>query len=414
MNYTIQNKTYQGTIHIPPSKSDSQRAVLIAALGNETSILRNVGTSDDERTMIENIQTLGARTDWLDHKTLSVTGNFKKTDVSELHCGESGLGLRLLTAVASLKPAVVTLAGSGSLTKRNQLFFEQFLPGMDVKVQSNGGKLPVSVSGTLKAGTYSVDGSESSQYISGLLIAFSQVEGTTTLKVENCTSKPYIDMTIHTLRSFGVQINEVEHAVYEIKGVQTIQQTDYTIDGDWSSASYWLVASALGLDISVQGLSMSSRQADKAILNAFMTADCRVMNMENGLRIDGSDRKPLDFDATNCPDLFPALAAYAALTEGVSRIKGVHRLANKESNRGNALKKEFEKLGVDIRIEDDLMLIEGRSAIKSATAFSHNDHRIAMCLAIASIGSGAEITIEDAEAVGKSYPEFWRDLELLM
>lgn len=414
MNYTLKNKTHQGIIHIPPSKSDSQRAVLIAALGNETSVLRNVGSSDDERAMIENVQKLGAEIHWTDTKTLSVKGNFAQTSFSELHCGESGLGLRLMTTVASLKTNEVKLTGSGSLNKRNQQFFEQFLPQMGVKVVSNNGKLPLSTTGKLTAGNYTVDGSESSQYISGLLVAFSQTEGVTTLKVENCTSKPYIDMTLHTLHYFGVKIAEKDNAVYQINGAQPIQKTDYTIDGDWSSASYWLVASALGMDVRVTGLSMSSKQADKAILNAFLTADCRVVNTENGLKIDGHNRKPLDFDATDCPDLFPALATYGALTNGVSKIKGVHRLANKESNRGEALKTEFSKLlGIRIRMEDDYLFIEGKPSIQSAAVFSHNDHRIAMCLAIASAVSSVEISIDGADAVAKSYPEFWKDLESL-
>lgn len=413
MNYTVKHKIYQGTVLIPPSKSDAQRAILIAALGNETSVLQNVGSSDDELAMIENVQKLEAEIHWIDKKTLSVKGNFEHTSISELHCGESGLGLRLMTAVVSLKTNEVKLTGSGSLNRRNQSFFELFLPKMDVKIQSNKGKLPIIVKGPPKAGDYTVDGSESSQYISGLLIAFSQVEGITTLKVENSSSKPYIDMTLHTLQRFGVEIDEAENAVYTIKGIQPIQKTDYIIDGDWSSASYWLVASALGLNIHTKGLSMSSKQADKAILSAFMTANCRVMNMEDVLFIEGKERRPLNFDATNCPDLFPALTVYAALTEGISKIKGVHRLANKESNRGEALKQEFEKLGIRIFIENDTLVIEGKTNIQSATVFSHNDHRIAMCLAIAGLAGSAEITIENAEATGKSYPDFWKDLESL-
>lgn len=413
MNYIIKNKIYRGNIHIPPSKSDAQRALLIAALGDEASVLQNIGSSDDELAMIENIKKLGAEIHWIDEKTLSVKGNFERTSVSELHCRESGLGLRLMAAIASLKTNEIKLTGSGSLNKRNQSFFEQFLPQMGATVTSSEGKLPISVTGTINSGNYTVDGSESSQYISGLLIAFSQTEGTTTLKIENCASKPYIDMTVHTLICFGVQIDEIEYATYRIKGIQPIQKTDYTIDGDWSSASYWLVASALGLNIYTKGLSMSSKQADKAILNAFMTANCRIMNMGNGLFIDGKERHPLNFDATNCPDLFPALTTYASLTKGISKIKGVHRLANKESDRGEVLKQEFKKLGIRIFIENDTLMIEGKTTIQSATVSSHNDHRIAMCLAIAGIAGNAEINIEHAEATGKSYPEFWKDLESL-
>lgn len=414
MNYAIKPKTYQGIIHIPPSKSDSQRAILIAALGNGTSVLINVGSSNDEMAMLANAEKLGAVITRIDEKTLSVAGNFDQTIVSELNCGESGLGARLLTPVATLKTQPVTLTGEGSLVRRDQTFFERFLPQMGVNVQLTNEKLPIRVSGPLKPGTYSVDGSESSQYISGLLIAFSQTEGTTLLQVENSTSKPYIDMTLHTLKSFGVHIEEEEKEIYKITGKQPITEASYTIDGDWSSASYWLTAAALGMKISVQGLSLSSKQADKAILNAFMLAGCRILNTENGLKIDGTDRKPLDFNATDCPDLFPALTTYAALTPGLSRIKGVHRLANKESNRGKALQQEFTKLGVAIRVEEDTMFIEGVETLLPAVVSSHNDHRIAMCLAIASIGGRVELTIEQADAVGKSYPDFWEDLEALV
>ncbi len=413
MNYQINTKTCSGTILIPPSKSDSQRALLIAALGNETSTLRNVGSSEDEKAMIENIQQLGATIAWTDDKTVCITGNFHNTNLNEINCGESGLGLRLLTAIAALKASPVKMVGSGSLTKRNHDFFERFLPAMNVQVVSNEGKLPITINGPLTAGNYSVDGSESSQYISGLLIAFSQTQGKTTLTVENSSSKPYIDMTLHTLNSFGVTIKEV-NSIYEITGIQPIQPTDYTVDGDWSAASFWLVAASLGLDVHVKGLSMASKQADKAILNAFMTANCRILNTENGLFIDGANRTELNFDATDCPDLFPALATYGAFTPGISKIKGVHRLANKESDRGQALVEEFKKLGIAIKIEGDFMFIEGTSKINSAFVHSHHDHRIAMCLAIVGLVSGMKINIEHAEAVGKSYPDFWKDLEHLI
>lgn len=411
MNYTIKPKTYQGIIYIPPSKSDAQRAVLIAALGKGTSVLNNVGNSNDEKAMLANAEKLGAVITRIDEKTYSIIGNFDQAVVTELDCGESGLGVRLLTPIASLKTQEVNLKGKGSLSQRNQTFFEQFLPQMGVDVELTDGKLPIRVSGPLQSGTYTVDGSESSQYISGLLIAFSQTEGTTRLQVENSTSTPYIDMTLHTLKSFGVTVRKEDNEIYEIAGKQPITGTNYTIDGDWSSASYWLTAAALGMEISVQGLSLSSQQADKAILNAFMLAGCRILNTEDGLKIDGTDRKPLDVDATDCPDLFPALTTYAALTPGTSRIKGVHRLANKESNRGEALQQEFAKLGIAVRVEEDTMLIEGNTTIVTAVVSSHNDHRIAMCLAIASVATGVEMTIEQADAVGKSYPGFWNDLE---
>lgn len=413
MNYTVKKGNYSGVIEIPPSKSDSQRALLIAALGNKTSVLRNVGKSDDECTMIKNIVELGAEINWATKKTLTVKGHFNSTFLTSLNCNESGLGFRLLTSIASLKQNKIELTGNGSLINRDQSFFDLFYPQMGVIITSNNKKLPITITGPLKNGNYSVDGGESSQYISGLLIALSQTEGKTILKVKNSISKPYINMTINTLEAFGVKINETEKDIYEIIGVQPILKTDYTIDGDWSSASYWLVASALGLDVSVTGLSMSSLQADKAILNALMTANCQVNNSEKGISINGKERLPLNFDATHCPDLFPALTTYAALTEGVSSITGVHRLTNKESNRAEVLKYEFKKVGVTITIKDDTMFIEGTKNIRPATVSSQNDHRIAMCLAILSATSSANLIIENSNAVSKSYPDFWGDLDAL-
>lgn len=413
MDYEVKKGNYRGTISIPPSKSDSQRALLIAALGDGTSILRNVGKSEDELAMIQNIQLLGASISWLDDKTLSIKGNFQNTHFSTLNCGESGLGLRLLTSIACLKEDYISLFGSGTLLQRDQSFFTTFLPKMGIKVSDNNGKLPLSIRGPLKSGAYTVDGSVSSQYISGLLIAFSQTQGKTELKVENCTSKPYIDMTVHTLKNFGVVIHEKTGELYHIEGKQPIIETDYIIDGDWSAASYWLVASALGLNVFVKGLSLNSKQADTLILEALIAANCTINHSENGLKIEGKNRIPLDFDATNCPDLFPALVSYAALTNGVSKIKGVHRLVNKESNRAEALVEEYKKLGISIYIENDTLFITGEINTIPTTVFSHNDHRIAMSLAITSIVSGVEHKITASESVKKSYPDFWNDLESL-
>lgn len=414
MEYRVQPHSYKGIVAIPASKSDAQRALLVAALGNGKSILHNVGSSADEHAMLITIQRLGAKIEMIDGEYLSVDGRFSIEHLEAINCGESGLGLRLLTAISALGENEICITGEGSLLKRDQRFFEKFLPEMGVGLKSNDGYLPILVTGPLKAGNYKVDGSESSQYISGLLIAFSQVEGSTILEVEQLSSRPYVDMTIATLRQFGVAISEVEKDKFSIKGKQAVLPTNYIIDGDWSAASYWLVASALGLEITVQGLSMASKQADKALLNALMHANCRISTTESELKVDGTNRKPIDFDATNCPDLFPALATYAALTAGTSKIRGVHRLANKESNRSLALQEEFKKLGVSIEVIDDEMHILGVNTIQSCTVKSHNDHRIAMCLAIVAMASGTPLTIEGAESVAKSYPNFWKDVEKLI
>jgi 3-phosphoshikimate 1-carboxyvinyltransferase len=410
---SVEPGEYSGVIAIPPSKSDSQRAILSAALANGTSTLKNIGNSDDELHMLENIQLLGAIANKMDDGSYSVSRkkDFQLTVVKNV--GESGLGLRLLTPVLAAKIEHVKLDGSGTLVGRPMHFFDEVLPKFGVEFKSTNGYLPFEINGTLQAAEVEVDGSQSSQYISGLLMALPLTTGTSVLNVKDLKSKPYIEMTLKTLRAFGINISHDNFERFTIAGNQEYTACAYNIEGDWSSASYWLVASALGADIHVGGLSMSSLQADKKILEAFLVAGCSVQHMSDGLLINGKKRHSFTFDATDCPDLFPALATFAALTPGISEIKGAKRLSSKESDRGQVLKTEFAKLGVRIDLVEDSMYIHGKQEIIGGSVTAHHDHRIAMCLAIAGIFATGAVQIDHAEAVSKSYPEFWDHLEKL-
>jgi len=257
----------------------------------------------------------------------------------------------------------------------------------------------------------SVDGSQSSQYISGLLMALPLLNGNSELKVNNLTSAKYIEMTIETLKSFGIEIN-VEGDNYKIRGSQLYQPCFYHVEGDWSAASFWLVASALGMDVKVSGLQMKSKQADKIIIDILLSAGFQIQNSNEGISITGKGRA-FEADLTNAPDLFPALSVLAALLDGVSSLTGVKRLFNKESNRADALVNELCKLGVDISIIDDTLRIVGNTQIKGGEVSSHSDHRMAMALAIFGIVGNESITIDNASVVNKSYPEFWDELEKL-
>jgi len=410
----IKKQNYQGIIAIPPSKSDSQRAILCAGLAFGISVLSNVGKSDDEKVMISTIRSLGARIHFKDEKTLEIkgVGGLQLNSIKKIELGESGLGARLLISIAATSTQSIELNGEGSLLDRDMSFFENYLPKMGVEITSNNFKLPIIVKGPIKGGNYSVDGGQSSQYISGLLMALPFANEATVLKVTDLKSRPYVYMTLGTLKHFGIDVRELgDH--YFIRENQQFSGKDYTIDGDWSSASYWLVASALGIDVSVKGLSMNSLQADKSILQAFLSANCEIINSKEGIRIKGKNRVPFSFDATDCPDLFPALVVLACFTKGKSVLKGVNRLANKESHRANTLKQEFEKLGFKIELIDNEMLIHGGGDVKGCRCGSHHDHRIAMCLAIVGMFSDEGIEIEDSEVVTKSYPGFWEDLRLL-
>jgi 3-phosphoshikimate 1-carboxyvinyltransferase len=230
------------------------------------------------------------------------------------------------------------------------------------------------------------------------------------LKVRNLVSRPYIEMTLNTLKVFGVEIEEIEKDCFRING-KKLTSCEYKIEADWSSASYWLVAAALGQNLIIQNLNLTSLQADKTLLLALEKANCQVIYSERGIQIDGTNRKAFDFDATDCPDLFPALVVLAAGIDGLTKISGIHRLEHKESNRALTLQSEFGKLGLKIELIANEMWIHGTGKLSGGKVDSHNDHRIAMSLGIASCITDVAIEIHGAEAVGKSYPSFWEVLE---
>ena len=409
MIQTVFPGNYSGEIQIPASKSDGQRALLAAALAQGKSHIHFIGNSKDELAMLHCIEQLGAKTTWKG-KVLEVEGITHFPKSVRLNCGESGLSSRLLIAICAMYSGDYHLTGEGSLLSRSMEFYKTLFAEQNIQhTFSNQNRLPMHIQGAMQAGTIKVDGSQSSQYISGLLMGLPLLPADSILIVENGVSIPYVQMTINTLKSFGVAIVQ-EGNRYLVSGKQTYQATHYEVEGDWSSASYWLVASALGQDITVQGLSLESLQADIAILQAFENAGCVVRNGENGLQIDGANRQSFEFDATNCPDLFPALATFAACTPGISKIKGVNRLQNKESDRGKVLQTEFNKIGISIDLIDNEMFIYSQSTIQGSRVSANNDHRIAMCFGIMGMFTESLIEIEGAEAVSKSYPRFWEEL----
>lgn len=410
----VQGIKLAGCMVVPPSKSDAQRAILCAALAEGTSFILNPGKSKDVLSMLTAVQSLGAEINE-NEREIQIKGFVLEEKNVLLNIGESGLALRLLTPVCSALGGSYNLSGEASIVRRQHRFFEQYLSGKSLVITSNEGRLPIRLTGRLSCGRYEVDGSESSQFISGLLMALPLLDGVSELYVNQLKSRPYVEMTLHTLHAFGIQIERITDYSYRIPGGQRYQACQYTVEGDWSSASYWIVASALGHAIKLSGLKLDSIQADQSILRAIeATGGVWRINELNELEIIDSKLRAFHFDATDCPDLFPALVTLAAFCDGVSVVKGVSRLSNKESNRGEVLQSEFSKLGVRIELEVDEMIIHGGEGIKSGVVNSHGDHRIAMCLAIAGslIKNGVEI--EQADVVDKSYPNFWSDLQALI
>ena len=416
MDITIRPSTINGVLAAPPSKSHGQRALAAALIRKGKTRIHNFGWSDDERAALSVIQNLGASVQQIAPDSLQIDSSFPDVPLmsNQINCGESGLSLRMFTPLAAILPFPVTMSGRGSLLKRPVGFFSDILPRLGVALNTSTGGVPMTVEGPLVPCPLEVDGSLSSQFISGLLMAYSALNADgVALKVKQLSSRAYVDLTLSVLRDFNLPCPEVrpEDEFYFSKKVlePAGDVFDYRVEGDWSNAAFLFVAAAISGKITLTGLDLFSHQADKRILEALSDCGCGLSIRPESVMVQSAPLNPFHFDATQCPDLFPPLVALAAYCRGTSVIEGVHRLIHKESNRAATLQSEFEKLGLSVNLEQDKMIIHG-GTLAGGTVFSHQDHRIAMATAVAALGSKAPVKITAAEAISKSYPGFFDDL----
>ena len=421
MNVTISPSAIQGSLQAPASKSSMQRACAAALVSQTISHIINPGFSNDDLAALRVIRGLGALVENLSDGSLLIKSKGIKPVNDFVNCGESGLGLRMFAPLVAMSSNTMTIEGEGSLLYRPMDFFDEILPRLGVAVKSNSGKLPLQFKGPLIPSTIQTDGSLSSQFLTGLLMAYSASDAKdVSIEVSNLKSRPYIDLTLSVMRSFGLKVPENKgYQSFFFSSETWIKpggRIEYTVEGDWSGAAFLLVAAAIAGQAVIGGLDPDSTQADKAILLALKESGVPVIVRKNEIQIgDGLplQLKAFHFDATDCPDLFPPLVALASVCEGSSFIRGVSRLAFKESDRAITLQEEFAKLGVDILLNEDLMGIKGTKNLKSATVHSRHDHRIAMATAVAALRASGPVQIEKAEAINKSYPTFFDDLSKL-
>jgi 3-phosphoshikimate 1-carboxyvinyltransferase len=414
----VQPSDIKGTIQAPTSKSSMQRACAAALLTKGTTIIKNPGSSNDDRAALGVIRGLGAYVEQLADGSIQIISIGVNPDAGEVNCGESGLGIRMFTPLVALSNKTITINGEGSLLTRPMDFFDTVLPQLGVEIVSNGGKLPLKVKGPLKPAAIEVDGSLSSQFLTGLLFAYAAAGASdVALTVKDLTSKPYIDLTLQVMKHFGWEVENRDYKEFYFPKRATVQSTNqpitYTVEGDWSGAAFLLVAGAIAGNITVKGLDVFSTQADKAILQALISCDAKISVQEAQIEIGPGKLKAFHFNATECPDLFPPLVALASYCEGKTVIEGATRLTHKESNRALTLQQEFGKMGIQIELQDDLMIIHGGTGVKGAVTHSHHDHRIAMACAVAGLKAAGETTIEEAEAINKSYPDFYKHIQQL-
>lgn len=411
MKTTIHKGRIAGSITAPASKSYAQRAVAAALLAGGETTLTHLDLCNDTRAALDVARRLGAS---VSHEgtTYTIRGGLNPVS-TKLNIGESGLATRLFTPIASLCHMPITINGEGSILRRPIEMMEEPLQALGVEVISNGGYLPISVKGPMRGGEIHVDGSLSSQFITGLLMTLPLSPNDTVLHVENLKSRPYVDMTIDLAARFGVAIEHNNYEQFYIAGGQHYTPCTYNIEGDWSGASCLLVAGATAGSITIRNLNHISLQADLAIIEALGRAGAEIITTNSSVTVHGGPLHAFEFDATDCPDLFPALAALAASCEGTSVLTGTQRLTYKESNRAKTIAEVFGRLGIGVDLsEENTMRITG-GPVSSAVVDSHNDHRIAMAAAVAALSSDDSVVIEGADAADKSYPNFWNDLDTL-
>ncbi len=415
MRIEISASSLSGQIQVPPSKSCFQRACACALVRHGKSAIRFGGISEDERAALHIIRQLGA--DITVHgDTFEICSQNISPQSHTIHCRESGLSARMFAVLASTCAAELAFTVEKTLRLRPFDSLWDILSKLDVQVKSERGAWPIILQGPMHVKDVVVDASVSSQFITGLVLAYgSRAAKNKRIELLNPVSIPYLQLTLQIMKHFHLKTPEwrdhhtlwFDHTEPEMHELTV----HYETEADWSSAAMLCVAAALYGDIVLQRLNASSLQPDIQVLSALDRAGVAYHWYGDDLLIKKCHAiRAFEFDAAHCPDLFPPLAALAAYADGTSIIHGVRRLMYKESNRAESLQREFDKLGINLTIQKDSMYIRGGGALRQCRLFSHNDHRIAMALTIAAMGSSKAIELDGASCIRKSYPNFYSDL----
>lgn len=379
-----------GEVSAPPSKSFAHRYLIGSVLSRGKCVIKNIADSDDISATLSCIEQLGGSVTKDGNIVTVIPTNEKQIENAVFDCKESGSTLRFFIPVVLATGAKNCMfLGSERLLARGIKEYEKLFENSDVKIKSD--EKSIEVNGTLSAGNYEISGEVSSQYTTGMLFALSVLDGKSTLKITgNAESRAYVDMTIKVLKDFGADITETEKNFFEINGKGRLSPGEFTVEGDWSNAAFLIALSRLVGTISVSGLNENSVQGDRFCTAAF----------------DALDGENAEIDLKDCPDLAPILFAYAAYKNG-GKFINTRRLRVKESDRANVMAEELKKFGANVKVYENSVEIE-KTQLKPPIVplCGHNDHRIVMALSVLAAVFGAEI--DGAEAVNKSYPDFFR------
>lgn len=397
-----------GTVNVPPSKSDVHRAIICAAMANGVSRISPVALSNDIKATIGCIKALGADA-VLENNVLTVDGtNMYKNKTALLDCGESGSTLRFFIPIAAVGNINATFVGKGKLPQRPIGIFTEALPKAGTVCKTEGG-LPLEIKGQLKSGIFEIPGNVSSQFITGLLLALPILEGDSEIVLTSpLESVGYIAMTIRTMKQFGVNIQATEKG-WHIKGGQSYKTCDYTTDGDWSQAAFFMVLGAVSGKVTVKGVAKDSTQGDKKCAEILARFGAKVTQLDNEVTVEKGELKAITIDASQIPDLVPVLSVCAAFAEGTTKIINAERLRIKECDRLKATAELLNILGGKVKELSDGLEITGVSSLKGGNVNGYNDHRIVMSAAVCAARSDEDITATFAMSINKSYPDFYID-----
>ncbi|MGM9971169.1 MAG: 3-phosphoshikimate 1-carboxyvinyltransferase [Anaeroplasmataceae bacterium] len=412
MNVTITPAKLKGSVVIPPSKSLSHRAIIAASLASGTSKISNIIYSEDIKATINAMRACGATI--LEHEDyLEITGSKVKRVSDVINANESGSTIRFMIPIALTCDEPITFVGENNLVKRPLNVFTDLFDEFGIKYEVGEDYLPMKVYNGLKSGVYKVRGDISSQFITGLLYALPLLDNDSSIVVTTkLESKGYIDLTMDILKKFGIIIETTDYKVFNIKGNQSYKPCDYTVEGDYSQVAFWAVANCLGAEITMKCMNENSYQGDKKIIDDIKDFGGNIYFKNGDLYADTKVTHGATIDFAQSPDLGPILTVLASLSEGESKFVNIERLRIKECDRVTCMVEELRKLGALLTDEGDHMSIIGVDGLKSSLELdSHNDHRIVMALAIASICCDGPIKIKNASAIKKSYPHFFKAFE---
>lgn len=415
MNLVLTPKKLSGTLVVPSSKSAGHRDLICAALADGKSLVKNITPSEDLEATCRVLQKFGATVETVAHedgrRTVAVTGGLSsQTSPLKVDCGESGSTVRFLIPVGLLTGREITYTGRGRLPERPLDPFLKIFDEKHIDYKKGNQSLPLTISGQLKGGTYELPGNVSSQFFTGLLMTLPLLRDDSVIRSTTVVeSESYINITLDCLRRHGIYVEKERDGLYLIRGRQAYRKGEYTVEGDFSQAAFWLVGGIIGQALELTGLSGNSTQGDREIVSFIESMRGRIERSGSVLRAVPSRTTGLTIDVKDCPDLVPALAVLGTFSQGITRIVNGARVRLKECDRLHAMAEVLNALGGKVQETKDGLIIEGVSSLTGGRVQAWNDHRIAMALAMASQRCTGKLTIEGAECVRKSYPSFWQD-----